>query len=136
MIKTLWKKCFGKTPNIEQSQTHIQFVFTDNGALDLIAHWNTGHEKIFADIVYAINSGILMEKMILSIKTACEKNGRIAEYEEMLKHLNELYEEEGRLFKQMQENNSIMSEDPIVCPSDVFGGKSDNSLTGEDEEEI
>jgi len=127
-----------KPEPLKLSNTFITFVVSSDMVVDLLANWKPGEEKMFAHLLYSINSGILLEIMLGSIRESCAKTGKTVECEKMITHLNSLFEEERKILSEMMGNSdgSLTNDSgPMVSPSDVFG-KNGNSLTeeGMDEE--
>lgn len=136
MIRKLWNKWFGKIE--EEPVTEVRFIFHPEQVVDLTVNWKPGEEKAFAELLYALNSGILLEHTLAFTKAKCTENGQTHSYTIMVNHLNRLFEEESKLLAQFQNlayGDEENEDSPVVSPSDVFGGKHDNALTSEGQDD-
>lgn len=110
----LWQKLKSvfKKQSSESNDDPIKLWFNvfadDEGNAFILSAWENGKESAYAELLYRLNTGMLLETILESIQSQAREQDKEGQFNEMTRHLY-------RFFK---ENSDV--ELPIVRPSQVF----------------
>lgn len=125
MISKLFNAIFGE-------KTYLKFKFGKNGVIDIKFNIKPGDEKLFAETIYSLTTGMYSEFLINSIKTSLYRRDKVKTFAQFIEYINEMIKiEQESLQKLLSENNIEQGLDnrPVVEPMNLFTDDED-----EDEE--
>ena len=101
----------------DESRGFITYKIDSDNTVRLSCHMVTGQEAVFAELLFNINSGILLRDTLEIINNSAMRSGTGASCQKMVEHLTDMYRAESDA--RLQDEEEFMDES-IINPSDVF----------------
>lgn len=118
-LKSLFSR---QTVKKEDPSIFIMYTVDKDNMVHLTCSMPRNNEEVFAELLYNINSGLLLTDTLEIVNNQSIKSNQLDSFKKMIDCLTEIYTQEEN---DMKEEEEVSLNDSIIKPSDVFNNKNE-----------